>query len=672
MESYAEIFRDEAMELLVDLEKSLLMLEEHPEDVQSIDRVFRVMHTLKGNSRMFGFENIEDITHHLENIYDNIRSGRYSLREEILSITLETLDHIRKILSVEEIDDANVSFQHKLLLNKLKQVCNDEYNESNEKLEYFHQQDEITGPGISTFLISFAPHSDFLQDGSNPIYILEDLCALGEVKILSHTAQIPALSKLEPTSCYLSWTIVLVSNRDLQEVLDIFIFAEQNSEVNVRQIAGINLIQDDQFAEKLQNLPNDKSDFDILVELAEKTKTAGNNSNDILNYKMLENKISSIRVSSDKLDQLMNLVSELVTLQARFNVIANEFESIQLESVKEEIEKLARQLRENTLSICLIPINSIEIRFQRLVRDLSLELGKEVKFNLEGGSTELDKNIIESLSEPLLHILRNSLDHGIELPEDREKKGKKREGSIRLKAYYSGANVFIEIEDDGAGIDLDMVKRKGIEKRLFSTQERPTEKDIYKLLFHPGFSTSKNITNVSGRGVGMDIVKRKIEYLQGEVSVTSKRSKGTTITIKLPLSLSIIDGLLVSIGNTKYVIPIDIIDKLYEVSTAKITSTFNHLVELDGNQLQFINLKEELNINGQVPDYSQIVLVKYEDKNIGLCFDKLHGEYQAVLKPLGKLFDYQEFISGGTILGDGSVALILDTNKIINQLINDR
>ena len=672
MEQHTEFFKDEAVELLVDLEKSLLLLEKNPKDVQSIDQVFRVMHTLKGNSRMFGFEKIEEITHHLENIYDDIRDKKYDLQEEILSITLETLDHIRSILNEEESETHHVLDQHRLLLDKLQLVSNVEGGTKKENTVTQELQGLKETKKESTYIISFAPHSDFLLDGSNPIYVVEDLCTLGKVKVFAHTEQIPELSKLEPTNCYVSWTIILVSSHQLQEILDVFIFAEQNSVLNVQQFSETNLLRNTQFVEEVENLPKDKSEIAHILELVEKYQAISRNGNGLMNEKMHENKISSIRVSSDKLDQLMNLVSELVTLQARFKVIANDFDSIQLDSVKEEIEKLTRQLRENTLSICLIPINSIEIRFQRLVRDLSIELGKEVTFHLEGGTTELDKNIIESLSEPLLHILRNSLDHGIEPPDKRQKIGKDRKGSIILKSYYSGSNVFIEIQDDGSGINLEKVRQKGIENELISSSDHLSDADIYRLLFNPGFSTSENVTNVSGRGVGMDIVKRKIEQLQGEVNISSTPGQGTTMTIKLPLSLSIIDGLLVSIGNTNYVLPIDNIDQLYEVNTEKITSTFNHLIELDDKQIQFINLRHELNINEQAPEVSQVVLVKYEDKKIGLCFDKLHGEYQAVLKPLGKLFDYQEFLSGATILGDGSVALILDTNKLINQLINNR
>jgi two-component system chemotaxis sensor kinase CheA len=334
-------------------------------------------------------------------------------------------------------------------------------------------------------------------------------------------------------------------------------------------------------------------------------------------------------------------------------------------AIGENVQKLSRQLRDIAFSIVLIPIENLLTRFQRLVRDLSQELKKEVNFIAEGTDTELDKTIIENLTDPLMHILRNSLDHGIEDPDIRVKLGKPRQGTIMLKAFYSGANVHIQIFDDGAGIDPEKIRQKAISKGIISTDTPYTTKDIMDLLFLPGFSMAINVTDVSGRGVGMDVVRRKIADIRGEVEIDSKIGQGTTITIKLPLTLSIIDGLLVKIMETFYVLPLTSVDKIYATQHNKLVNRYNQLIAFDGQQIPFFYLRNEFGFEENNVDSEQVVVVRYEDKRIGLAVDSVIGEYQAVLKPLGKHYKNQEIISGATILGDGTIALVIDTNKAI-------
>lgn len=674
MDTFINVFIEEAQELIADLEKSLLILEKNPGDEKSIDQIFRVMHTLKGNSDMFGFDKIGEITHQLENVYDGIRNKKIALTDDILSITLNVVDHIRALLNERENLRPITQKNQKILRDELSDLTNkDQQTEGEISLSTEQKQTANTILSKSSYFISFKPNIDFLQDGSNPLYLLDDLYELGQSVIMPDTSQLPVLSKLDPTQCYTSWAIILVTDHEQQEILDVFMFAEQNCQLEVQKISDEDLLLNEQFKNYINGLSDNGSEIsskslEIFAGKLIKKDSLNEAKSDVGSSSM--DKISSIRVASDKLDQLMNLVSELVTTQARLNMISDKIDSPILEAVNEDIEKLTKQLRDNTFSICLIPINSIVTRFQRLIRDLSKDLNKNVTFNVEGGATELDKNIIESLSEPLLHILRNSLDHGIESTEDRLKAGKDKDGNILLKAYYSGSNVFIQIIDDGAGINQLAVKNKALEKGLIDKSHDLSEREINDLIFQAGFSTSHSVTNVSGRGVGMDAVKRKIESIQGEVSIQSKSGIGTTVTIKLPLTLSIMDGLLVSVNQTKFVLPISVIDKLYAVENNKVTNTFNNLVVLDNKQIQFLNLREEFEMGGDPPEISQVVIVKYEELSFGLVFDKLDGEYQAVLKPLGKFFKYQDFISGATILGDGSVALVLDTNKIINHFIN--
>jgi two-component system chemotaxis sensor kinase CheA len=386
-----------------------------------------------------------------------------------------------------------------------------------------------------------------------------------------------------------------------------------------------------------------------------------------LNIFTKENVISSIRVDSEKIDQLMNLVSELVTTQASLSLYVEENQVFELNQLSENIENITRQLRDTAFSISLIPIETMLTRFHRLIRDLSVEFGKNIEFITEGAETELDKTLVQGLTDPLMHIIRNSVDHGIEPEKERIEKGKTPQGMIYLKAFYSGAHVVIKVQDDGNGIDIERVKRKAIEKELIVPEAQLTDKEILDLVFLPGFSTAESVTDISGRGVGMDVLKKKIDEIRGTVDLESKLNVGTTITIKLPLTLSIIDGLLVEIGDTKYVMPLNLVDKIYAVEHQEFEKAYNNIVIIDEEQIPFYNLREEFTVEGDTLEVEQLVTVKYEDKRVGLVVDNVIGEYQAVLKPLGKLYINHDIISGATILGDGTIALVLDTNKIIHE-----
>src|SRR6478609_782235 len=363
----------------------------------------------------------------------------------------------------------------------------------------------------------------------------------------------------------------------------------------------------------------------------------------------------------------MNLVSELVTTQASLTLLSEENQSAELTAIAENVEKITRRLRDNAFTMSLIPIESLLVRFQRLVRDLSAELKKDVEFKIEGAETEIDKSIIEKLSDPLLHLLRNAIDHGIESPEERVKKGKRKQGTILFKSYYSGANVIIEIKDDGAGIKFEKIRKIAIEKGLILADAELSENEIINLIFLPGFSTADQITGVSGRGVGMDVVKRNIGDIRGEIEVFTKVGEGSTFQIKLPLTLSIIDGLRIEIGTTEYILPLFAVQKCYEVVTAQLTETFNQWVTLDGQRIPFLFLREDFGATNNAPYHSQIIKIVQNGNPVGLVVDRIVGDYQAVLKPLGHLYRNQDEFSGATILGDGTVALVIDPVKLIQK-----
>ena len=672
MDNFQQKFIEEATDLINNLEVAVLSLEKDISNKDLIAEVFRIMHSLKGGGGMFGFEEISNFTHNLETIYDEVRNGNLNITKELLEITFSSVDHLRNLLDPDALNDVQINNNHKILLNQVQSILANK--DSNNNSLPINNTEEHEERKLNTFYIYFAPNESIMDNGSNPLYLIDELCALSEKNIvLPRTDKIPMLSRFNVSKCYTAWEIFMVSESQMHEIQDVFIFVEDESEIEIQSIANFDLISNETFTNTIHELYSKKNHFDtneiqaIVKKIENEKESLVVNINEKLKVFTKENIISSIRVSSDKIDQLMNLVSELVTTQASLSLYVEENQIYELNILAENIENITRQLRDTAFSISLIPIETMLARFHRLIRDLSAEFHKNIEFITEGAETELDKTLIQGLTDPLMHIIRNSVDHGIEPEDERIKKGKTPQGMIYFKAFYSGANVVIKIQDDGRGIDIEKVKQKAIDKEIISPDTKLTNKEILDLVFIPGFSTAQNITDVSGRGVGMDVVKRKIDEIRGTVELESKENVGTTITIKLPLTLSIIDGLLVTIGNTKYVMPLSLVNKIYAYEHTTFKNAFNNIVVVDGEQIPFYYLRNEFSIPGEPIEVEQLVLVKYEDRKIGLVVDNVIGEYQAVLKPLGKLYKNHEIISGATILGDGTIALVLDTNKIIHE-----
>lgn len=671
MDSFKKKFIEEASELIDKLEVTLLELEKNPEDPTQIQQVFRVMHTLKGNSSMFGFDLIDKFTHNLETVYDLIRNNQLKLTPQVLNVTLSSVDHLKAMLDEENYEDPDFLTTHNGLIAKINQLINP--NNPLEEKESVQVNENKSDEVIHSYYVFFEPRKDIFKNGTNPLYLMDELTYLGKAKVFAHFNRVPLYDQINPEQCYVYWEAIIATEKEVNSINDVFIFVESDSKLEIQKVADIDLLSDEKFVEEITQLANVQKDIGyVTVQRLANQSIARHNKNksevvkrERIGYK--DKSTASIRVSSDKLDGLMNLVSELVTTQARLSLFAEENSVPGLAPIVENVQKLSRQLRDIAFSIVLIPIENLFGRFQRLVRDLSQELKKEVEFITEGAETELDKTIIENLSDPLMHIIRNSLDHGIEESAVRLAQGKSSKGKISLKAFYSGANVIIQISDDGAGIDTEIIREKAIQKGIITAERKLSKKEILDLIFLPGFSTAKKVTDVSGRGVGMDVVKKKISEIRGEVEVDSEVGEGTTITIKLPLTLSIIDGLLVSINKSAYVIPLAAIDKIYAVEKNKIYTSFNNLVTLDGKQIPFFSLRKEFNLSASDEELEQVVVVNFEDNSVGMVVDFVIGEYQAVLKPLGKHYKTHDIFSGATILGDGTVALVMDTNKIIKD-----
>ena len=550
---------------------------------------------------------------------------------------------------------------------------------------------EDDGNGIEkTYRIRFVPSLDLLKNGGDPIVILKELNQLGECVIVAQNSRIPDWDDFDPESCYTYWDAVLTTAKGMNAIKDIFIFVEDECDIAIDMVDSE--MDEDLDYKKIGEILIERKDIgtDDLMHTLKGQKRLGEIlvekhkvSDDAIQSALAEQTIikqkrrqrqeaetsTSIRVAADKLDLLVDLVGELVTVQARLTQTASFHKLPELVAIAEEVERLTAELRDNTMSIRMLPIGTTFNKFKRLVRDLSGELGKKVLLATDGGETELDKTVIEQLNDPLVHIIRNSIDHGIEIPSIRIQAGKTDEGTVKLSASHSGSNVIIQITDDGAGLDVDKIREKAIQKELISPDDDKTDKEIFMLIFSPGFSTADRISEVSGRGVGMDVVKRCIENLRGSIEVDSEKGKGTVITLKLPLTLAIIEGLLVKIGEGYFVVPLSSIEECVELPKAELAKVKRQsMMNLRDEIVPFLNLRELFDIVGPPPAIEQIVIAEAHGDRVGFGVDHVVGQIQTVIKSLGKMYRDIIGLSGATILGDGTVALILDVVQLVQTV----
>jgi two-component system chemotaxis sensor kinase CheA len=714
IEKFKEAFREEAVELLNNLEATLLELEADPRNSETVSAVFRTMHTIKGSSAMFGFDAISRFTHEVESIMDLLREGAFIADRRLIDLTLKARDLISAMLNApsddqkalgetlvrefKEHSEARIAAKNAELAETSElpiaaaaephaSQAADDQSQADQSATGLAAVDISTARPMETFRIRFVPASDVFLNGTRPLLLLEELRSLGEASIVPIADLIPPLSSIDPEKCYVGWEITLTTDKGEDAIHDVFIFVEGTCEllverlaternapdIEVKRIGEILVSHGVTTPEKIQNVEGGRKRIgELLVE--EKVATSAQVQSALAeqeHLKRLKDKqqdlgTSSIRVASEKLDALVDLVGELVTLQARLSQTATDFHDGGLSLIAEQFERLVAQLRDNTMSIRMLPIGSTFSRFRRVVRDLSAELGKEIELATEGAETELDKTVIEKLNDPLVHIIRNSVDHGIESPDDRVAAGKERCGTVSLAAMHSGAHVLISVADDGGGLDTDRIYAKAVERGIVQQGAPLSEQEMFQLIFAPGFSTAKVVTSVSGRGVGMDVVKREIDSLGGSVFVESTRGSGTKVTLKIPLTLAIIEGLLVRVGNEHYVVPLSSVDGCIEIKRAeRLTAKDGRkLLTYRNELLPYVGMRELFEVSGVAPAIEQIVVVNANEARVGFVVDQVVGDYQTVIKPLGRMFKSSEGLSGATILGDGTVALIVDVNRL--------
>ncbi|MFP5212827.1 MAG: chemotaxis protein CheW [Acidobacteriota bacterium] len=690
-------YREEARELLAELESALLELEERPRDSEVIGRVFRALHTIKGSGAMFGFDTVAAFTHEVETVFDLVRNGSLSVTGQLVGLTLASGDHIRSLLENPEGTEED---HGRSIIASLKELTTRMPPEPIVEETDVPPQPVGGERGEVTYRIRFRPNPELFMTGTNPIMLLNELRELGGCTVMAQTESVPLLSDIDPEECRTYWDVVLTTNRGIDAVRDVFIFVEDQCELTVeviddggpqepfdveeaspKKLGEILVERGDIGSNDLkETLSGQKRLGEMLVQsgtvdrgLVESALAEQEHLKAVHKEHVASEAAATIRVPVEKLDALVNLIGELVTVQARLSQTATRRADAEFLSIAEEVERLTVDLRDNTMNIRMVPIGTTFSKFKRLVRDLSQDLGKEVVLTTDGAETELDKTVIERLNDPLVHLIRNSIDHGIEPPEARSAAGKSRQGTVHLSAIHSGSNVLIRIEDDGAGLDPAAIRAKAVAKGLLDADAAISDKDLFSLIFAPGFSTAKSITSVSGRGVGMDVVKRSIEALRGSIEVESRQGTGSAITLKLPLTLAIIDGLLVRIGETSFVLPLSIVQECIELSHRDESADHGkRLAKVRGELVPYIRLRDRFGIVGAVPEIEQIVITEGVGGKVGFAVDQVMGEHQTVIKNLSRIYRNVEGVSGATILGDGTVALILDAQKLIAQVESEQ
>lgn len=642
-----ETFRQEARELLEALEQALLDLGDKPEDRELVDGAFRALHTLKGSGAMFGFDEVADFVHEFETAFDQVRKGSARINPALISVALAAKDHVSTLI----VEPGQHAAGGAPILAELRTIVSGGSAVAVVPVASAKSAGVVGEP--QTWRVRFHLPDDALMLGTNPLLLLDELRDLGACVVTVLTGRVPPLEDIDPEASYLGWEVLLTTSHPREVINDVFIFLRDGMELTI-ELADVVAMEKAICASPGSAHASAGSEHDS-VKSSQKGKP------------IAEPKTgSSLRVPAERLDELMDRVGELVIAQARLSQIAAASDDLNLKSVAEEIERLSSGLRDTTMGIRMVPIGTLFGRFRRLVHDLSGELGKNIEFLTSGEETELDKTVIEKLADPLVHVIRNAVDHGLENPERRAAAGKPGRGRVRLAAVHAGAEVAISISDDGAGLDTERIRAKAEENGLISADAKLNDQELYQLIFHPGFSTAKEISSVSGRGVGMDVVKRTIETLRGSIDVTSKVGVGTTVTLRLPLTLAIIDGMLVRVGKGRYTIPLSAVEECVELpaTTAAATNGRNFL-NIRGSLVPYLRLRELFGARVPADLHQKVVIVSAGEHRVGLVVDQILGNNQTVIKSLSKLHADVGNFSGATILGDGTVALILDVAQLL-------
>ena len=676
LEQFKGTYITECFELLEDMEERLLNLSEGAVDIEELNAIFRCAHSIKGGGGAFGFTELVHFTHVLEALLDAMREGKVEVTKDGVDALLKSVDVVKHM--VEAARDGNAvqpgygdELKHVLeglaggVSGSAKQVTKASAKNQEAKSEVKPKKNNE----FQFFDIGFKPDHTLFTSGNEPLLLIRELKRAGDVSVKVFADDVPDFKDLDPKNCYLRWNFEVNTEKGVDFIKEVFEFVVDNCDLRIDEMGGIMLppsaiVEADIPQAQQVKVPENISTTAGPVQAAKVDTPAKDDKAKVA-------AVTSIRVDIDKVDRLVNMVGEIVITQAMIEMQARDLPSDKFARLIQGVSELSqhtRELQESVMSVRMQPVKSVFSRMPRIVRDLSTQLGKNITIEMEGENTEIDKTVIEQLSDPLTHMIRNSVDHGIEKPDVRKQAGKPEKGTIKLSASHSGGRILIEVADDGAGINRERVFKKAIEKGILAADAKLSDEEIDNLVFHAGFSTAEKVTNVSGRGVGMDVVRRNIESLGGTIDLISNPGKGMRITVSLPLTLAIMDGMIIRVGKEHYIIPINnIIESLRpKKSEVKQVADGGFVINVRGNFVPIIFLHELFDINGAIKDPSEglVVLVENGKDRLGVVVDELVGQQQVVIKNIEENTNPIEGIGGATILGDGSVSLILDIAKL--------
>jgi len=691
-DKFKAAFKEEAIGLLDRLEKYFLQLEERPGDREVLDECMRVVHTIKGSAAMFGYGTVSRFSHDVESVIQRCRGGGIFINSSLIDLGLRTGDLLKKLLASEEPPPQEFTAEARDILRRYQTLFpgGGAFPEASVfQVEEKASQGGEGGPRAASaaqkstnYHIYFKPARDIFRSGTRVLKLLDELSELGNAVFYPHVDDIPALDVIQPEDCYCSWDVLLSCSCAESDIREVFAFVLDRAELRIealpdtalerggtRRLGDILLERGAVSPEDLRRaLGEQKKLGEVLVDrnyASEKEVESALAEQEFLNRTRSAPGLDSVRVPAEKLDSLVDLAAEFEALQSRFSLALRSAGDPRLESLSEESEKLVSQFRDEALSIRMLPIGEAFEAYRRLVRDLSLELGKEIDLRIEGGEIELDKSIVERLSGPLTHAVRNAADHGIETPAEREKAGKARRGLIVLSASLSGPDVLVSVHDDGRGLDLDAVRRRALELGIMPKGQSFSDAELYSLVFRPGFSTNHRVTALSGRGYGLDAVRREIEAIGGQTGLESRPGEGLSVIMRIPLSFSVIQGLLVRAGGECFILPFDHVEGRLESQKAR-----GGEFEYHGGRAACLDLKQIFELGEGGPGIGEIVALKRGDCVFGLTVDEIIGEKRLLVRPLGRVFRDAEGISGAADMGAGSLALLLDINHLADLAQN--
>jgi len=675
MEQFKATFIEESLEGLQTMESVLLEMQPGDADADAVDDIFRAAHSIKGGSATFGFESIASFTHVVETLLDQIRNGERQVTQQSLDLFLNSVDCIRDMLAADsegvELDQDHIDAV-KAELDRLLASADEAGGDAGQGDAATVIGDAPADSGNTTrgWSIEFRPFPTMLASGNDVVRMFRELDELGDLSAVADIDSLPPLEDMAPEEACLGWKVTLGGDVSREQVDEVFEWVEGDCDLSIEPLSA---------PEAAAHGGTEAPVLDAVAEPVEK-RSGGDRrsmedrrkSGDRRKGSKGSAEAASIRVGIDKVDALINMVGELVITQSMLGQLGEDFTMEKVERLKDglaELERNTRELQESVMRIRMLPISFAFNRFPRMVHDLSARLGKQVELKLSGEQTELDKTVMEKIGDPLVHLVRNSIDHGIESPQQREAAGKPAAGVVHLNAYHQGGNIIIEISDDGAGLNRERIFNKAVERGLVNAGEELADEKIYDLLFQPGFSTAEQVSDISGRGVGMDVVKRNITALGGTIGVQSVEGQGSTFTIRLPLTLAILDGQLVRVGDNTYIIPlVSIVESLVvDKDNVNIIAGKAELYQLRSEFLPIIRLYEVFGVepDKRTLDDGLLVMVEGDGKKGGLLVDELLGQQQVVIKSLETNFRRVEGLSGATILGDGTVALIIDVAGVV-------